>query len=261
MIDKLKSDRERGLRFSASLDMLILNMAETGRGRKQAVSILADMGMAALCLWLAYSLRHGLLFSDFRSTLHLFIGLPVVTAVIFSGLGVYRWVIRSSNQRLYKQLIKGSLASAILLLVAFSLVPPDRTNPRSLFVIYGVLLMVGTIGMRMFWRSLFDSNNKGEPVAIYGAGSGGRQLAGLLREGGEFRPVAFIDDDAGLKGSMLSGLPVFDGKDPQLRTSLKKLDTESVVLAMPSITSSGYQQKLALIDELGFRTLTMPSVG
>lgn len=261
MRDKLKTDLERGAKFSASLDMLLVNVAETGRGRKQVVSILADMAMAAFCLWLAYSLRHGLFFSDFKSTLHLFIGLPVMTAAIYSGLGVYRWVIRSSNQRLYKQLIKGSLASAVFLLLAFSLVPPDRVNPRSLFVIYAVLLIGGTISMRMFWKSLFDSNNKGEPVAIYGAGSGGRQLAGLLREGGEFRPVAFIDDDPAIKGSMLSGLPVLSGIDPQLRASLKRLDTESVVLAMPSITTSGYQQKLAKIDKLGFRTLTMPSVG
>ncbi|ASJ74615.1 polysaccharide biosynthesis protein [Granulosicoccus antarcticus] len=247
--------------FSTSLDNLIRNMADTGRGRKQAVSITADMGMAAICLWLAYTLRHGMAFSDFRSTWYLFVALPILTAVVFSGLGIYRWVIRSSNQRLYKQLVKGSIVSALSLLVVFSLVPPDRANPRSLFVIYALLLIGGTIGMRMLWKSIFDSGNQGEPVAIYGAGAGGRQLAGLLREGGEFRPVAFIDDNPNFIRSTLSGLPVIAGDDSQLRAALKRLDTESVVLAMPSISSSGYQQKVAQIDELGFRVLTMPSVG
>ncbi len=247
--------------FSTSLDALIRNMADTGRGRKQMVGILADMSMAALCLWLAYTLRHGMLFSDFRSTWHLFVGLPVLTAIIFSGLGVYRWVIRSSNQRLYKQLVKGCLFSSVMLLIAFSLIPPDRTNPRSLFIIYALLLVGGTIGMRMIWKSLFDSDSKGEPVAIYGAGSAGRQLAGLLREGKDYRPVAFIDDDPRLFGTTLSGLPVLAGDDPQLRASLKRMDISSVILAMFSISGTGYQQKLSRLDELGFRVLTMPSVG
>lgn len=255
------SELEQNTRFSVSLDMLLHNLGNTGRGRKQLITLTVDMILVSVCLWLAYSVRHGELFSDFRATWYLFLGLPVVTALLFGGLGVFRWVIRSSNQRLYKQLIKGSVLSALILLMAFFLVPPERTNPRSLFVIYGLLLAASSIGVRVLWRSIFDTDSKGAPVAIYGAGSGGQQLAGLLRVGGEFCPVAFIDDNPVLGGSTLSGLPVISGNDPHLKTELKRLDTESVVLAMPSISNSGYQKCLTVIDELGFRVLTMPSVG
>lgn len=252
--------RRKEASFSASLDALVRNMADTQRGRKQLISIGNDMSLAAMCLWLAYTLRHGMLFSDFRSTWYVFLGLPVMTSLMFSGLGIYRWVIRSSNQRLYKQLLKGSAMSGLLLLITFFLFPPDRANPRSLIVIYTLLLAASTIGMRMIWKSLFETDHKGEPIAIYGAGSGGQQLVSLLRSGDDFRPVVYIDDDPKLVGSMVSGMLVISSRSAALSSALKRLEVTSVVLAMPSITPSGYQKKISQLSELDFRVLTMPSL-
>lgn len=256
------SDEKRhSRRFSSSLDTLIKNLAETGRGRKQALSIVADVFLVALSLWIAYSLRRGAMFTDLETTWYLFLGLPVVTAFIFSGLGVYRWVIRSSNQSLYRQLLKACIISSLVLQMAFFLLPPDRTNPRSLFIIYGLLVTCSTIGVRILWKGLFDSESQGEPVAVYGAGAAGQQLVSMLCRDGDFRPVAFIDDDPTLTGSVISGLPVFSGNSAQLKTDLRKLETISVVLAMPSASGAVYQQKHVQVDELGYRVRTMPSVG
>lgn len=241
--------------------MLFNNLAETGRGRKQAVSFFADMLLVVFSLWMAYSMRHGQPFSDFRSTWYVFVILPVVTGVLFAGLGVYRWVIRSSNLRLYKQLTKGSVLSSLVLLIIFFLLPPDRSNPRSLMVIYALLLIASTVSIRMVWKSIFATDEKGVPVAIYGAGSAGQQLVGLLRAGNEFRPVAFIDDDLALKDSTVTGLSVFSSEDEKLAGFLNRAEASSVVLAMPSVTSSVYQKKIAQMGELGLRVLTMPSVG
>ena len=46
------------------------------------------------------------------------------------------------------------------------------------------------------------------PVAIYGAGVTGRQLAASLNLETHYRPIAFIDDDATLHGLWMSGLKV-----------------------------------------------------
>lgn len=257
------SKRQRPIdryRFSASIDTLLKNLSNTGRGRKQAFSIAIDAGIVVVSLWLAYSLRHGMLFSDIRHTWYLFLLLPLLTAGIFSGLGVYRWVIRSTNQRLFRQLAKGAALSALALLVVMFLIPPDRSNPRSVFLIYGLLLTFGVVGVRVVWQGLFHTGEKGEPVAVYGAGSAGQQLVNLLSVGGEFRPVVFIDDDRSLEGSLLSDLPVFYGANPQLKSELIKFDVNSVVLAMPSLSSADYQSKLKAVDSLGLPVLTMPSV-
>lgn len=247
-------------RFSTTFDALLRNLATTGRGRKQALSILADSAIAILALWLAYTLRFGLPFSDFRHTWYLFLLMPLATTVAFAGLGVYQWVVRSSNQRLFKQLVKGAALSSLVLLVAYFLIPPDRTNPRSIFILYGLLLTGGVVSVRLMWQALFDIEKKGEPVAIYGAGSAGQQLVGLLSMGGEYQPVTFIDDNPDIQGSMISGLPVLNPQSDTIKTELMRLDVGNIVLAMPSLSSAQYQDKLNVVSGFSLPVLTMPSV-
>ncbi len=246
--------------FSASLEVLLKNLSETGRGSKQLMAVAADSGLAAVCLWAAYSLRHGQLFSDFKTTWHFFILLPAITVFIFAGLGVYRWVIRTANQRLFRQLFKGSCLSAIALLVLFFLLPAERPNPRSLFVIYGLLAFFSTSGIRLLWKTILDSENKGELLAIYGAGAGGQQLVNLLGSNDKFCPALFIDDDSSLTGKTLSGLPILDGNSDQLSVQLKRYEVSKVVLAMPAISNAAYHKKIRQLEKLDLPTLTMPSI-
>lgn len=250
----------QSVRFSSTMDSWLKNLAATGRGRKQALSMSADSLLAVISVWLAYSLRHGEIFIDLKSTWYLFVLLPILTVCVFSALGVYRWVIRSSNQRLYRQLVKGCIVSGLLLMSVIFLFPPDRSNPRSLIVIYSMILIISTVVIRAIWKSFFDTGSKGEPIAVYGAGSGGQQLVSLLSMGRDFRPVVFIDDDPLLIGTTLSGFIVLDGASDDLRLNLKRHDICRVVLAMPSISASEYQKNLRKIDDLGFPALTMPSV-
>jgi len=259
-LNKNKAYLPRSERFSASLDVVLRNLVNTGRGRKQAISMLVDSVLAVFSLWASYTLRHGQLFSDFYHTWYLFVLLPVVTVLLFSGLGVYRWVIRSINDRLARQLLKGSLVSGLALLVAFFLIPPDRANPRSLFIIYALLLFLSTLGVRTLWRAFFQSDYKGEPVAIYGAGSGGLQLASLLSSANQYRPIVFIDDDPQLTKSTLLGLPVISGTDLELNSTLARRDVSKIILAMPGLSSADYHRKLQSVNKLDLPVLTMPSV-
>ena len=45
-------------------------------------------------------------------------------------------------------------------------------------------------------------------VAIYGAGEAGRQLLASVNINKYFNPVAFIDDNIDLQGTILAGVPV-----------------------------------------------------
>lgn len=256
----LSNKSSRFQSFSRTLDSLLGNLANTGRSRKQAVSMVVDASLAGLCLWGAYSLRHGQVFSDFRSTWYLFVILPAFTVIAYSALGIYRWAIRSTNQRLYRQVVKGALVSALGLVLLAFLLPPDRVTPRSLFVIYAVLLVVGGCSVRAFWQSIFGVDRKGEPIAVYGAGSAGQRLVSLLNSGEEFRPVAFIDDDPALVDSHVVGLPVLAGDSVDLRAELARLDVVLAVLAIPSISRQSFDEKLARFDSIGLPLKTLPSV-
>ena len=255
--------RQDGLeqpRFSHVLDAWLKNLANTRRGRKQLVSIAVDGALVVTALWLAYSLRHGEPFSDFRSTWHLFLLMPVVTVIGFSGLGIYRWMIRSSNHKLIMQLIKGSAVSALALVLIAFLLPPDRTTPRSLFVLYGIFLAIGTASARLVWRGLFDVNRRGEPVAIYGAGSGGQRLASMLSVSRDYRPVMFLDDDPKKQGSMVSGLRVRAGDTETLKASLSRSEVTQVVIAMPSLAAAEFERLFSRLSGAGLTVRTMPGL-
>ena len=247
-------------RYTPTIYALIAHLANNGRGHKQVISMLADSAVVIFSLWGAYSLRHGEPFIAFENNWYLYILLPIVSVALFSSLGVYRWVIRSTNQRLFKQLLKGSMLSGLVLLAAFFLLPPNGWNPRSLFVIYGLLLFVGTSGLRMLWKTLIDSGKKGERLAVYGAGATGQQLVNLLNVDDQYHPVVFIDDDPKIAGTTLFGLPIFNGEADTLELRLKKAEVSKIVLAMPSIPAADYHRKIQDLAALAFPVLTLPNV-
>jgi len=255
---QLSGNRFHG--YTSTCNKAITNLAQTGRGRKQIVGMAVDYSLATVSLWAAYSLRLGQPFSDFRSTWSLFLVLAIGTVVGFASLGVYRWVIRSTNLRLFKQLFKGCLVSMVLLETCVLLMPPDRINPRSLIVIYALLLVVSTVGIRVIWKWLFDVGRRGEPIAIFGAGAAGQKLVNLLSTDSKYHMVSFIDDDETLVNTTLFGLPIIGGSDEQLRARLKREDVSKVILAIPSLSSAEYHRKIQQLNRLGMKVLTMPSV-
>jgi len=255
----LVSNNSQLHRFSTTLGAWLDNLSKTGRSRKQAVSVAADSTLVIFSLWAAYSLRHGMLFSDFKSTWYIFLVLPIATVVIFMSMGIYRWVVRSSNRSLFKQLIKAAVVSALFLVVFSFLFPGSRIMPRSLFVIYSLLLITGTCGVRVLWQGIFDSDNRGEPVAIYGAGDAGRQLLHSLSQTSEYRPVLFLDDNQHLNGTTVAGVPVARVKDADISKILSGLEVEKVILAMPKLGASEYQEKVEALGISGLPVLTVPT--
>jgi len=248
------------IEFSSTLDALLANLSNTGRGRKQLLGAFVDGSLAVAALWGGYSLRHGGLFSDFGNTWHLFLLLPTLTVAIFASLGIYRWSVRSSNQRLYRQVLNGVTISALGLVFVAFLIPPDRVTPRSLIGIYAMLLVFGSCAARAVWRSQFELDRKGLPVAVYGAGDSGIQIFNLLRSVAQFRPTVFIDDAPALAGTQVAGVPVLDGSSPDLYTELQRRDIQQVVLAIPSLSRQSFETRLALFEGFGLPLKVMPSV-
>ena len=247
--------------FSKTLSAWVDNLANSGRSSKQAVSMVADGAVAMLALWLAYTLRLGVPFSDFRSTWYLFAAISVVTVLMCIGLGVYRWVIRSTNLRLFRQIVKASVLTSFALVILVFLFPPDRVTPRSLFAIFAMLLLLGMGTMRLVWQSLFDSGKKGEPIAIYGAGVSGRMLSDFLAVASEYRPVLFIDDSPALQAATVSGVPVVGSEDIiALKNKLNSLEVERIIMAMPSLSKEEYSSRLSHIKLLNLPVQTTPGM-
>mgnify|MGYP003624420810 FL=1 len=236
------------------------------RNQKAAVIALADTLLVLFSLWLAFSLRLGELYQPQGRQLLLFAVLPLIAIPLYIRLGLYRAVIRYIGHR---AMVTIGYANALLVML-WSLLPFylsnyfhwDLFSPRSLPLIFWMLLCILVGGSRQIARWFIAGafrERKGNHVLIYGAGEAGVQLALSLSQSNHFRLLGFIDDDLGLKGQQIAGLPVLGGlaviKD--LRQDYESLE---VLLALPSATQADRRRILQALEEVEVAVRSMPSL-
>ena len=96
------------------------------------------------------------------------------------------------------------------------------------------------------------------PVAIYGAGASGRQLAALLKLEARYRAIAFLDDDATLHGLWVSGLKVLSPE--QLPRLIQTSGVKEVFLAIPSAGKARRREILHRLSEHLVKVQTIPGL-
>lgn len=94
-------------------------------------------------------------------------------------------------------------------------------------------------------------------VLIYGAGTTGLQLERALRAHDSIYPVAFVDDNAALQGSFVSGLPVYTPLRIAEIVREKKIDR--VLLAIPSLSPPKQAQIARRLQKMGLDVQALPS--
>ncbi|MFT6916430.1 MAG: FlaA1/EpsC-like NDP-sugar epimerase [Motiliproteus sp.] len=236
------------------------------RNQKAALIALVDTLLVLLSLWLAFSLRLGELYQAEGRQWLLFAIVPLIAIPLYVRLGLYRAVIRYIGHR---AMITIGYANALLVLL-WSLLPFYLSNyfhwelfsPRSLPLIFWMLLCILIGGSRQIARwfiaGVFRERN-GNHVLIYGAGKAGVQLALSLGQSTHFRVLGFIDDELGLKGQQIAGLPVLGGLSviQDLRQDYESLE---VLLALPSATRTDRRRILQALEQVEVAVRSMPSL-
>lgn len=219
---------------------------QLSRANKRIVSVLTDVGIIFIAFHLALLVRLGNIenFSN-PTVLGVLVSVAIMTVAVFTRLGLYRAVLRYLTFQALSVITIGAVISALLLaaLGFYSGHPFPRTVP----IIYGAFLALLCGGARAVIRSLVAKSyaHKSRNVLIYGAGSGGRQLAMALRGSGDYRVRAFIDGDSTLTNTVILGLPVIPMSD--VMNMINKHDVSQVLLAVPSAKRS---RRKEIIDEL-----------
>ncbi len=138
---------------------------------------------------------------------------------------------------------------------------------RGVIVLDGILAFLGLAACRLGFRLVRQGTGTtggngmrptGTRVAIVGAGEVGAALARELQTKGTLQPVAFFDDAARKHGTQIHGVPVA-GTVETLRGS-DAPPVDEVIIAMPSAPGARVREVLALLDELGLRCRTVPSM-
>jgi FlaA1/EpsC-like NDP-sugar epimerase len=185
-----------------------------------------------------------------------------VQALVFWGFGLYRGVWRFASLpdmiRIAKAVVCGLLLATLLLW----LLRDFMGVPRSVPVLYGILLMIFLSLPRMVYRLLKDQggrSNTAQRVLIVGAGSAGEMLArDLLRDPQRaYLPLAFIDDDANKRGREIHGVRVMGGcrKLPRIAN---KLAADLIMLAVPSADKTQMQRIIDKVEQTGLPFRTVP---
>ena len=231
----------------------------------RSMAFLHDLLMIPLAWLGAYLLRFNLEAVPqwfLQQGLYMLLLVVPVQAVIFWLFGLYRGVWRFASLpdmiRIGKAVLAGTLAVTLLIW----LFRDFAGVPRSVPLLYAILLMVFLSVPRMVYRFIKDQrgrNSTGQRVLIVGAGRAGEMLArDLLRDEGQaWLPVAFVDDDPGKQGRDIHGIRVM-GRCEQLPEICRRLAVDLVLLAVPSATKRQMQQIVEQVEQTGLPFRTLP---
>jgi FlaA1/EpsC-like NDP-sugar epimerase len=240
-------------------------------GLKERVSIGAPRAAVVvhdLCMvWLAWiglhQFRYAILPQPPSLTLWSFETVIVLLAqgLVFWRVGLYRGIWRFASVPDLLNILKASVFGLLALVVGLFLYNRLDRVPRTVLVLYPVVL-TALLGMpRLLYRAWKDYRQTGTDkvvlrVLILGAGQAGEALVRDLRRAGAYQPVGFLDDAAKLRGSHLQGVPIL-GKIEDLDRIAPETAAQLLVIAMPSLDAASMRRVVAACErtKLPFRTV------
>jgi FlaA1/EpsC-like NDP-sugar epimerase len=192
--------------------------------------------------------------------------LPVVVAVqtvtnIFLGIhrGEWRFVSLPDLSLIARSVIVGTAAIAFTLFLV-----QERLElvPRSVFILYALILGLFMCGSRLLYRLFKDrhfSTRAGRKVVILGAGAAGEQLLRDLRRNHPnlYNIVAFLDDDAAKIGRQIHRVPIVASPDV-LQDLIYRWDIDLVLIAVPSANEQQMQRLVTICEITGVEFKTLP---
>ncbi|MFY9440759.1 MAG: nucleoside-diphosphate sugar epimerase/dehydratase [Tepidanaerobacteraceae bacterium] len=170
-----------------------------------------------------------------------FVAAVLMALICFYFFDLYNrmWKFASINEVI--SIISAAIVSSLLLLgYTFMFRQP---LPRSIYLLYGLLLTAFIASYRFLFRILFghkinlslNSKNDLLNVMVIGAGDAGAVVVEefLRHPDLKRRPVALIDDDKNKHGMKIRGVPVEGTREDIPRLVLQK-NIHEIIIAMPS---------------------------
>ncbi|HLF80087.1 MAG TPA: nucleoside-diphosphate sugar epimerase/dehydratase [Dehalococcoidia bacterium] len=184
----------------------------------------------------------------------------------YQVLGVYRtaWQYGSVRDAL---LLAGAVAVVTAGILTVNYLLPKRPIPLSVNVISAAFIFLFHGVARMssrLWSSsgiVMDSGEPKQRVLIVGAGDTGQLLAWELQHNRSrpYRAVAFVDDDASLRGKRVHGIPVM-GNRYDIPSVLEKQEVDLVAIALTTERAPGLQEILALCESSNVQVRLVPGL-
>lgn len=240
---------------------MITDFLNMSRWWKRSLFFLTDTALIPISLYAAFALRYGDItpMQALVPAWPLFVWMTVLGAALISAFRLPQIKLNAFENRALLQ-VGLTAVSLVLTAVACSYVLQLQAA-RSVPVVFGAVFFLASVILRIggLYLLIYLSDRAGArvPVAIYGAGSAGIQMAAALRQSREARPVLFIDDNPTLHGLMVAGLPVY--APARLGRLILRHDLQQVLIAMPSISKDRQNVLVENLASLPVDVQVMPS--
>lgn len=184
--------------------------------------------------------------------------------IVFWGMGLYRGIWRYASVNDLKRIVLAIIIAAGAIPLMFLMLRLNYVVPRSVLIIYPLLLMLMMGGSRLLYRlwkehALFaDIKLSGEPVLILGSGDAAVNLSKEFSRSKSWRVVGFLDDEESKVGTALNGIRVL-GKFADLQRFAEKFSVDQVIIAMPEATHQQRKRAIELCTQADVKALTVPS--
>ena len=188
----------------------------------------------------------------------------VVQVAVNFTIGIHKGEWRFASMPDLAQIIKTVLIGTTSIVFVAFVVTRLNFVPRSVFILYALILLVGMTGSRLAYRYYKDrhfSKKSGRKIIILGAGAAGEQLVRDLRRHYSklYNIVAFLDDDEKKVGRQIQGIPVSASCDVITET-VSKWGVDLALIAMPSASDEQMQRLVSLCRDAQIEYKTLPGV-
>ena len=231
-----------------------------------ALAFAHDVCAAALAWAALYWLRSNFDFNEshFADMWWTLAWILPLQAGIFLALGLYRGLWRFASIMDLQRILLAAGLGAILVPLVLVMLQLRAVVPRSVLVLYPIVLIFLMAGSRFAYRiwkehRLYSPLEAlGEPVLIIGAGEAGARLAKDLARSRQWRVVGLLDDDRAKQGRLLRNVRVL-GPISELNAWSDRFGVRKVIIALPSSNHVVRRRVAELCAAAGVEALTVPS--
>jgi len=233
---------------------------------RSAAGLAYDLLLVLAAWFIVYGIRfgfEGVVALHERMSPLLWWTLPAQAIVLWVS-GLYRGLWRYAGMQDLRRIVIAALVATALVPIVYLMLRIDAILPRSTLLMMPVVmvtLMAGSrIGYRMLREHLLarDTQHKGQPVIIIGAGDSGASLLRELTRSARWRAVALLDDDPAKRGRVVHGVRVLGGSD-EFEAISRHLGVTTAIVAMPTVPAAVRRRILQRSIAAGAQVLTVPS--
>jgi FlaA1/EpsC-like NDP-sugar epimerase len=229
------------------------------RSKKRLIQIIFDASVVSISLLLAFFLRLETVSFLYKIDTYVGILIAMITAlVVFAARGQYDNVTRHISIEAAYSIAIGSAASCAALLSSIFLL--ELVIPRSVPLIYAMLLCLLVTATRFFIRALGQKITKEKPhnVAIYGTGADSIQLMEALQKNKNYRVRMLIADSPKMNSKTIGGVAIFNLT--QAAKKIKQLEIKILLTMESSDILIIREQIIDVLSDYPLRIKTIPSI-